>query len=252
MKTLKLSLREEPEVESELALTPHDVAGRQLEEVTEIPVQHGNQERRLVYFFEVSGETADEPGDQELVIEGDCSKFKSIGREMDGGRIVVRGDAGLYAGAEMRDGDLVVEGDVLDWCGAEKGGGKIVVEGDAGSYLGGSFRGSRRGMDGGSIRVDGSVGTECGSWLAGGSIRVKGDAGDMLGIHMAGGDIHVEGDAGRFTGGAMTGGRILVDGSVGPMPTFSEVEDEDVGGTVYRRFKGDEADGGEGELLTPA
>lgn len=252
MKAITLTLRDQPEVEAEVELVPRAVAGKNLEEVAEHPVYHGNEEKRVVDFFEVSGETANEPEDQRIVVAGDCSRFKSIGRGMEAGEIVVKGNAGLYTGAEMRGGELVVEGEVSDWCGAEKGGGSITVNGDAGSYLGGSYRGSREGMSGGRIIVHGDVGTECGSWMSGGSIRVKGDARNMLGIHMAGGDVHVEGDAGRFVAGAMTGGRIIVDGSVTPMPTFREAEDEDVDGTVYLRYVGDEADGGEGELLNPA
>lgn len=251
MKTLRLSLRDAPTVEAELALTPRSVVGLSTEEVSDLKVMHGNRETGLVDFFEISGETADQAGDQRIEITGDLAGFKSVGRGMEGGEIVVSGDAGLYAGAEMRGGSLVVDGDVSNWCGAEKAGGKIVVKGGAGAYMGGAYRGSRSGMTSGSIRVDGSVGDECGAWMRGGSIRVRGDAGRMLGIHMDGGSIHVEGDAGRYAGGAMTGGRVIVDGAVDPMATFRRGRDEDVEDEVYQRFLGDSAEGGDGEIMTP-
>lgn len=252
MKTLTLTLEEEPEVLSDLRLTPELVHGLSLDEVEEIEVKHGNRDAAVADFFAISGETAEDPEEQRIVVKGDCTKIKSIGRGMTGGEVRIEGTAGLYTGAEMRGGELVVEGGVSDWCGAEKGGGDIRITGDAGAYLGGAYRGSRNGMHGGRIRVEGSVGNECGAWMSEGSIRIEGDAGPMLGIHMSGGDLHVEGDAGRYTGGAMTGGRIVVDGDVTPMPTFSEDGEEDLGDDVYLRYLGDAAENGEGEVMVPA
>lgn len=249
MKTLTLTQTQEPDVLSELRITPTTVAGLSLDEVAELEVKHGNRDATVGDFFDVSGETTEEHEEQEIVVEGDCTRLKSIGRGMTAGKVVIRGDAGLYTGAEMRGGELTVEGDVADWCGAEKAGGDILVKGDAGAYLGGAYRGSRKGMHGGRIRVEGSVGNECGSWLQEGSIRITGDVGKMLGIHMAGGDIHVEGDVGRYVGGAMTGGRILVDGDVVPMPTFTQGGEEDHEDVSYLRYLGDAAENGKGEVM---
>lgn len=252
MRTLTLTLETQPDVLSNCPLTPERVHGLSLDEVAGLELKHGNRDAVLKDFFDVSGETAEEPEEQRVVVRGDCSKLKSIGRGMTAGEVRIEGTAGLYTGAEMRGGELVVDGDVLDWCGAEKGGGDIRVTGDAGAYLGGAYRGSRKGMHGGRIRVEGSVGNECGVWMSEGSIRIEGDAGPMLGVHMAGGDIHVEGDAGQFTGGAMTGGRIVVDGDVTPMPSFRRDGEEDLGDDVYLRYLGDEAEDGEGEVMVPA
>src|SRR5207249_3474075 len=114
-------------VEAE-CLTPDHLAGKTTADVSALPVQHGNTQVPLTEFFTVSGDAAD----QDIVIEGDCSRVKWIGAGMTRGRIRIDGNAGMHLGAEMTGGDIELHGNAGDWLGAEMRGGKIHVHGQAG------------------------------------------------------------------------------------------------------------------------
>src|SRR5262245_31337426 len=152
-------------VEAEV-LTPDNLAGKSPAEIAALPLQHGNASVPLGEFFTVEGDA----GDREIVIEGDCSRVKWIGAGMTGGRLTVRGSAGMHLGAEMVDGEVHVHGDAGDWVGAEMRGGRIHVRGNAGHLAGAAYRGSRAGMRGGVILIGGNAGNEVGSTMRRGLI----------------------------------------------------------------------------------
>src|SRR6478672_8203329 len=127
-------------------LTPDLLAGKSARAIADLPLQHGNTQVPLGEFFAMD----DDAGDQEVVIEGDCSRVKWLGAGMTGGRLTVRGNAGMHLGSEMKGGELVVHGHAGDWVGAEMRGGLIRVHGNAGHLVGAAYRGSRLGMRGGT------------------------------------------------------------------------------------------------------
>ncbi len=59
---------------------------------------------------------------------------------MDGGTILIAGNAGMRVGDRMRRGIVVVKGDTGDYCGARMLAGTIVVFGNAGDFAGAGMR----------------------------------------------------------------------------------------------------------------
>src|SRR5437667_11986496 len=145
-------------VEAE-CIVPDQLAGKSADDIARLPVQHGNRQEPLGEFFAVAGDAAD----QQVVVEGDCSRVKWIGAGMTAGRLTVEGNAGMHLGAEMRGGDITVHGNTGDWAGAEMRGGRIHIHGDAGHLAGAAYRGSRLGMRGGALLIDGKAGNEVGT-----------------------------------------------------------------------------------------
>src|SRR5260370_22442054 len=139
-------------VEAE-CITPDKVAGKTVAEIAALPLQHGNAQAPLADFFRVSGDA----DDQDIVIEGDCSRVKWLGAEMTRGRLTIHGNAGMHLGAEMAGGEIQLHGNAGDWVGAEMRGGRIHVHGNAGHLVGGAYRGSRSGIRGGVILVEGNA-----------------------------------------------------------------------------------------------
>ena len=253
-------------VEAE-CITPDNLAGKSPAEIARLPVQHGNAEAPLSEFFSVEGDA----GDQDIRIEGDCSRVKMIGSGMASGRITIRGNAGMHLGAEMTGGQIRVHGQAGDWVGAEMRGGKIHVHGDAGHLVGAAYRGSRHGMRGGTILIDGKAGNEIGATMRRGLIVIGGETGDFPGVSMIAGSIFLFGKPGIRIGAGMKRGTIaLFGGNVPLLPTFAydceyqptvinlylrqlrawgfSKADAAPGG-LYRRYSGDLVALGKGEIL---
>jgi formylmethanofuran dehydrogenase subunit C len=253
-------------VEAE-CLTPDQLAGKSASEIAILPVQHGNRQEPLGEFFAVAGDAAD----QELEIEGDCSRVKWIGAAMQSGRITIQGPAGMHLGSEMRGGEIIVHGNVGDWVGGEMHGGKIHVHGDAGHLAGAGYRGSRLGMRGGTLLIDGKAGNEIGSGMRRGLIAVGGDTGDFPGVSMIAGSVFVFGQPGIRVGAGMKRGTIALLGPMPPLlpsfrfdcayqPAFLEIylrqlrawgfaPAQHVRGGMWRRYSGDLVALGKGELV---
>jgi formylmethanofuran dehydrogenase subunit C len=203
-------------VEAE-CLTPDHLAGKSAAEIAALPVQHGNAAAPLGEFFALRGDATDE----EVVLEGDCSRVKWIGAGMTRGRLTVQGNTGMHLGAEMRGGEIQVHGDAGDWVGAEMRGGRIHVHGHAGHLVGAAYRGSRAGMRGGVILVNGNAGNEIGSTMRRGLIAIGGTTGDFVGVSLIAGTIFVFGQPGIRTGAGMKRGTIaLYAGQLQLLPTF--------------------------------
>ena len=273
--TLKESLTIPLEADS---IRPDLLAEKSRREIEALPLYHGNRERKLGDLFEVEGERSDQ-----IRIVGDLSRVKRIGYGMTKGRIVIEGDVGMHLGAAMRGGEIVVKGNTADWLGAEMKGGFIRVEGNAGNFAGAAYHGSKRGMNRGTIIIEGNAGNEVGERMRRGLIVILGDAGDFLGARMIAGSIIVFGRAGECPGAEMRRGTIILlgEGRSGQsgalplqpprlLPTFRydctynptflrlylralrrygiEVRDEYITGR-YRRYNGDIAELGKGEIL---
>lgn len=191
-----------------------------LSEIRATKVHYGNKTPALSEFFDVDGSAAE---DSEVIWVGDCSQVKLIGSRLTAGRVIVRGNAGMHAGAEMRGGEIVVEGHAADWAGAEMHGGRIRIKGDAGHLVGAVYRGGRQGMTGGEILIDGNAGNEIGNSMRRGLIVIGGSAGDALGYNLIAGTILVFRSAGIRPGAGMRRGTIGLLGSQEPpllLPTF--------------------------------
>jgi formylmethanofuran dehydrogenase subunit C len=215
--TVTLTLREPPTVPLETeGLTPDGLAGHRRGEVEALTVWHGNRRAQLADFFTVSGN-----GGEELRVEGDLRRVKSLGAGMTAGRMIVAGDAGMHTGADMRGGELVVEGDVGDFAGTGMRGGRLVVQGSAGHQLGGAQPGERAGMRGGEILVQGDAGDQAGAGLRRGLIAVGGRVGDAAGLRMLAGTIVALGGLGAQPGAAMRRGTIVAMSQVTLLPTFA-------------------------------
>lgn len=245
------------------------VRGQSADEVAKTLVQFGNRQIPIGEFFRVFGSAVN---DATIIWQGDCSKVKLIGARLNGGKVIVEGNAGMHLGAEMRQGEIVVHGNAADWVGAEMRGGRIHIHGNAGHLVGAVYRGGRRGMTGGEILVDGDIGHEAGHSMRRGLIAAGGKIGDFAGVSMIAGTIVAFGKPGTRAGAGMKRGTIALLGRhpVDILPSFKS------GGTirspimrilfhylrsfgcplpdglhdlVVRRYWGDQLELGKGELL---
>jgi formylmethanofuran dehydrogenase subunit C len=245
-------------------LSPDVLAGLSHDDVRALPVYLGKNTRRVDELFTVEGE-----GSDDLLLVGDLAKVKWIGRDMAGGRIRVEGNAGMHLGSWMKAGTIEVTGNVSDWLGAEMTGGFIRVRGNAGGQAGAAYRGSLTGMRDGTILIHGAAGLEIGMRMKRGTIVVAGGVRDFAGLEMKGGTILL-GGAELRTGAWMRRGTIVSLSPIPVLPTFSyasaynpnffrllrkqldipgfELPTEEAEG-VYRRYSGDAAIPGKGELF---
>jgi formylmethanofuran dehydrogenase subunit C len=263
---ITLTLKEQPDVPLEAeVLSPDAMAGLANGAIRSLPVYLGKRSCRVDDFFTVEGEASDQ-----LEIRGDASRVKWIGRAMTRGRISVLGNAGMHLGAYMTGGLIEVSGHASDWLGGEMSGGLIRVRGNSGGQVGAAYRGSRAGMTGGTILVGGTAGLEVGMRMKRGTIVINGMVRDFAGLEMKGGTIVLLGGSEIRTGAWMMRGTIVAVTPIPLLPTFVyastynptflrlyakylaglgiAIPYEDHEG-AYRRFTGDTAIPGKGELL---
>jgi formylmethanofuran dehydrogenase subunit C len=264
MTTLTIKLQPQAPLEAE-AITPDNLLGKSAADIARLAVMHGNEPALIGDFFQIDGE-----GTEEIILNGDLSRVKSIAARMTRGGVRVNGDVGMHLGAGMCGGEIFVSGNAGDWSGAEMAGGKIHIRGNAGHGLGGAYRGSRRGMNRGLIVVEGNAGNEAGALMRRGLIAIAGNAGDFTGAFMIAGSIVVFGSMGIRAGAGLLRGTIVAFQPVELLPTFrfdcsyrpdfmrlifQELKREglkiqrsyDTG--VYRRYSGDFNRLGKGEIL---
>jgi formylmethanofuran dehydrogenase subunit C len=189
------------------------------------------------------------------------------------GRIRFEGDLAKAdrLGAGLAEGEVLVEGPVGDEAGLGMSGGVIDVRGDAGARAGGAAGDARRGMTGGELLVRGRAGPEPGMRMRRGLLVVMADVAGHAGIGMIAGTLILAGDAGPAPGRWSKRGSIVALGSVQIPPTYRyactyqpdhlrltllrlrkryglAVDERYVSGS-YRRYSGDLADLGRGEIL---
>lgn len=266
MSGVRLTLRAEPVVALDApGVRPDAFATLTEAEIARLPAWHGKQAVRLGDFFDVRGAES-----EDVRVEGDVQRVKRLGAEMAGGRLVISGRAGLHTGAGMSGGRLVIEGDADEWTGTSMRGGVLEVRGNAGAQFCGALPGNSRGMSGGVALVHGSVGERAGERLRRGVIAVAGNAGAYAAAHMIGGTLLVNGSLGRGAGIGMKHGTILAGSTLELLPTFRfacqyrpsflpllfqslEAHGFEVAAHLrtgaFRRYGGDFADLGRGEIL---
>jgi formylmethanofuran dehydrogenase subunit C len=260
---LTLTLKEPTAVPLEAeCLSPDTLAPLTHADVRSLPVLLGKRTLRLDELFDVEGD-----GSDEIELRGDLGKVKWIGRGMTRGRVHIHGNAGMHLGAYMTGGGIEVTGNASDWVGGEMAGGTIRVRGNAGGQLGSAYRGSMSGMSGGTILVDGSAGIELGMRMKRGLIAVRGPVRDFAGLQMKGGTIVLMGGAELRTGAWMSRGTIISIRPLRLLPTFAPACDYNPSflrlyakhlaplgfalppADTYRRYAGDAAVPGKGEIL---
>jgi len=271
MTALRLTLRGEPKQRLDLSpLVPDRLAGLSQGEIERLPL---GTARALVSvgdaFLVAMGDAA------ELVaIEGGSSLLDCVGEGMASGVLVLDGDAGLRAGRGMLGGRLEVRGSAGHRAASGLRGGEVVITGDCGDFLGGPLAGEVEGMAGGTVAVRGSAGARAGDRLRRGLIVVEGCAGDLAGSRMIAGTVVVCGGAGAMPGSLMRRGSLLLGGGAAALaPTFVPTGIATGGvfeallvralarvspaaaalaGLPTRRFAGDMASLGKGEILLAA
>lgn len=272
MTTLCLTLKEPPAQRVDLSpLTAGHLTGKAVEDVAAIELATGNRKVRLDSLFAISGTFV-----SELEIRGSCDRLDYIAAGMTHGRIVVEGDAGAYLGAGMSGGSLVVHGSVGAYAATGMHGGRIHVYGGAGDFLAGARPGERHGMQGGLVLVDGDAGDRLGDRMRRGMVLIEGNAGDYCASRMVAGTIAVWGTVGKLPGLAMRRGTLLLQRPSSPLPpTFNDCGEYPLNfltllvrswrtlrskyysklpdsGLRVRRYMGDVANGGRGEILVRA
>ncbi len=222
--SVHLSLHTQPTVPLEAeVLTPNRLAGLTDLEIMALPVMHGNQTATIGDFFRVGvgqGHGQALPLPDDVVIDGDLVRVKRVGEKMTAGRLHVKGNVGMHAGAGMVGGEIIVDGNVGDGLGTEMRGGRIFVRGNAGDLVGAAYRGARKGMVGGEIIVHGNAGVEIGHYMRRGLIAIGGNCGNFAGADMLAGSIIVLGQIGQRAGTGMRRGTIVAMQGAKLLPTF--------------------------------
>ena len=250
------------------ALTPDLLAGKSREDILHIEFLSGNRRLRVADLFDVSGDGAQ----SSLTIRASTDRLASIGAHMQNGTIAIEGDCGPYVGLGMRGGKIVVHGTAAAFVGCGMRGGTIEVRGDAGDFVGGALPGDKQGMRGGSVVISGNAGDRVGDRMRRGMILIAGDAGAYCGSRMLAGTIVVSGHVGHSPAFGLKRGTLLLAHSPAEIPaTFQDAGEhgllfltllakhfEREGGPFktflplskrVRRYCGDLASGGDGEML---
>jgi len=230
MAEVKLKLKKKPDFPLEAeTITPDKFAGKTAAEIKKLVLYHGNEEKTIGDFFNVTG-TGGEVSDTKIILDGDLSNVKRIGEKMTGGEIVVNGNIGMHIGNNMSGGKILVNGNADDWAGAMLKGGELEITGDAGHYVGAAYRGFWKGMENGLIKVHGKIGNEALTWVTGSKpskrfpTLICGGAGSFLGIHSHGGTIIVNGDCDRCIGADQIRGTIVVKGKISRiLPSYKKI-----------------------------
>lgn len=177
----------------------------------------------------------------------------------------------IRLGAGLTEGAVVVEGSVGDEVGLGMAGGSIEVRGDAGARAGGAAPEARRGMTGGELVVHGSAGESAGALMRRGLLATGGAVGHHAGAGMIAGTLVAFGNVGAAAGLWSKRGSIVALAGVTIPSTYRyactyqpiylrltltrlrsryglRVGEHHLSG-YYRRYSGDLADLGKGEIL---
>jgi formylmethanofuran dehydrogenase subunit C len=264
---ITLSLRAEPDTAVELeGVTADRLADLTAAAISALPAWCGSHQAELGDFFAVQGERS-----TRVRIEGGSSLIHGLGAGMRGGELVVTGDAGRSVGDGMSGGVIEVRGNTGDGAGVAMSGGLLRIHGNTGDRVGAAAAGAAKGMTGGEIVVRGSAGREAGARARRGLIVIGGDTGSSAGRAMIAGTVVVFGRTGADPGLGNKRGSIVAVGGIDVPVTYRlactfrpphvrltmtylrrqhglDVPDEVLGGT-YRRYCGDAAPPGKGEIL---
>jgi formylmethanofuran dehydrogenase subunit C len=268
VKPLTLALRDYPDQRLDMSeLVPDRLQGMSVRDIGAIEIQTTRNRVIVADVFRIRS------GDPKMLrIEGGCDRLDRIGHAMASGAIEVDGDAGAQAGRKMTAGQLTIRGSAGPWTGSGMSGGQLTILGDAGERLGGPLSGETIGMRGGILHVGGNVGERAGDRLRRGTIIVDGKAGAFAGSRMIAGTLIVRRSAAALPGYLMGRGTIVLFGGTEQMPPsfldcgvtplvavrlmakFMQPLSPTIASLLrrpLRRFAGDMAALGRGEMLLP-
>lgn len=262
-------VKENPPVRiSAESLIPERLAGLSTGEIEKLPLIVGNRTERVGDWFRVEAGKADR-----VEFEGPAERLDRIGGGMSAGGITVHGDAGAYLGIGMKGGEVTVAGSAGYGAATDLQDGTIRIGGNAGAGLGGALPGVAGGMKGGTVIVAGNAGDQAGQRLRRGLVVIGGDAGASCGSGMIAGTVVVGGKIGGYAGaGLLRGSIIALGGTERVVPTFADCGVHDLvfirllarhlaslgQGAIaarlgpLRRYAGDTALDGKGEILLPS
>ena len=270
MTALTLRLRETLPLSVDASvLSPPRLAGLTRAKIEALELELGNRRVRVGELFDVGGDDWDN-----VVIENATECLTHLGAGMQGGTLLVNGDVGAYLGLGMSAGRIGVSGSAGIFAGCEMVGGTIEIGGNAGDWLGGALAGDKQGMRGGLIQVRGHAGDRAADRMRRGLVLIEGGAGAYLGSRMLAGTVIVKGSIGPQPGFALKHGTLLLlDGATELPATYNDcgrhellflaVLERDLrlrGGLeaflplprAVKRYCGDLANGGKGEILVSA
>ncbi len=272
MSVVRLRLHRQPDGRIDLSpLRPPGLASLSLDQIANLELPCGRRLQPLSAWFEIEL-TADE-GEAVLEIHGSVPWLQGAGVAMDGGRMEIFGDVGAFLGENMQAGSIIVHGNCGAYAGTGMTGGTLRVDGNAGDLLGAPRPGGRMGMNGGVVVVQGNAGERAGAQMRRGTILIGGDCGASLGARMIAGTLAVRGGIGPGAGRGMRRGTLLLSAPPPELPaTFVDNGTLPLGflpvlrrelarlenaplpppSPLVRRWLGDRANGGLGEIVVPA
>jgi formylmethanofuran dehydrogenase subunit C len=248
-------------------LTPRSLAGMAVRDIEKITIGLSKRASKVGDMFRVAKGDA-----TSIVFEGGSDRLDGVAQNLEEGEVRVIGDVGAQAGRSMRGGRLTVEGNAGPHAGSRMEGGVLDIKGDAGNHLGGPLAGELAGMNGGTLMVRGRAGAFAGDRMRRGLVAILKGSGDHAGSRMIAGTVVVVGGTGEMPGYLMRRGSILLDRAPeGVSPSFVEGGSPDgvfaalvdrhlvaagilgrpLLGKVPRRYVGDNAVLGLGEILFP-
>jgi len=248
-------------------LLPHLLNGKSSKDIAALEIGTTREKVTVGDLFRIRSGSADE-----IRFETGSERFDGIGQGLQGGRITVAGDVGINAGRRMTGGELIISGHAGPYAGSGMAGGRLEILGDAGDFLGGPREGEVNGMSGGLLLVRGTAGQRAGDRLRRGTILIEGDAGDWVGSRLIAGTLVVLGHVGANPGYLMRRGTIMLAKPPTLTPTFIDcghfssafaavfgrfllAESRGAARLLrapLRRFAGDMAVLGKGEIFVPA
>ncbi len=219
MSALVFELKGKPGQRLDLSpLTPSRLKNLKPKEIEALAIGTTREKLTVGDAFKIKGNDA-----SALRFVGTDARCDKIGAALDGGEIVVEGDAGVYLGAGMKGGKIEVKGNAGVLAGASMARGSIAIAGDAGERAGGVLVGETLGMRGGMLTIGGNAGPMLGERMRRGLIVIGGDAGDYAGGRMVAGTILFKRGVGRGAGfGLRRGSLIFLEEPKEILPTFGE------------------------------
>lgn len=247
------------------AIAPDRFATLSAQDISALRLWDGRTAVPLGDVFFVAGDRS-----SAIVLEGDLAQLHALGTAMSSGTLDINGSIGNALGARMRGGAITVQGTAGDDTGSAMSGGSIVVKGNVGDRVGGALPGASKGMTGGEIIVRGSAAREAGARMRRGTLYCA-SAGESAGIGMIAGNIIVAGAIGDGAGLGNKRGTIVALGGVRIPQTYAyactyrpsflslmlislrkrfdiPVDEAHLHG-LFRRYSGDLAEIGKGEIL---
>jgi formylmethanofuran dehydrogenase subunit C len=248
------------------SITPHAFAALASAAIAQLPLYVGRRRLALADLFAIDGEKSDD-----VRVVGELGRVDGLGTGMQSGTLTIDGSAGRQVGALMRGGTIEVKGDAGDGAGLAMAGGLLRITGSAGDRLGAPVPGASRGMTGGEIIVRGNAGADAAKRVRRGLVVVGGNTGASAAHAMIAGTIVVGGRLGAGAGLWSKRGSVIALGAIEIPPTYRYActyrppfmpvlmrylervrqfaFDARFAVGRYKRWTGDVADVGKGEIL---